>query len=43
MVFPLWKIEYLDNCTTAIRAYYEKGGYHGRQTCIVDVGKAVSL
>jgi len=36
-------MEYSDCYITAAKACCKKGGCHGRQTCIVDIGKAVSL
>ena len=38
-----WKTEYLDGCITATRTCCEKDGCHGRQACMRDVEKAVSL
>ena len=35
--------KYLDCYITAMRVCCEKGGYCGRQACIVDIGKAVLL
>ena len=42
-VFPSWKIEHPDSYITATWMHCEKGGHHGRQACIVDVEKIVSL
>jgi len=36
-------MEYLDGCNTAMKICYEKGGYHGRYACIIEVENAVSL
>ena len=41
--FLSWKMEYSDSYITVMRTCYEKGGCCGRQTCIIDVGKAISL
>jgi len=30
-------MEYSDYCITAMRIYYEKGGYHGRQAYIINI------
>ena len=34
-------MEYSDNCITTVRMYCEKGGYYGKQTCIVNIRKAI--